>query len=1069
MPVYSRRASETLRLPDGAEGPVAAPWAVFDPDWYRMRYSDVPESSAEELLEWHLERGQVLGHSPNRYFDEAWQRQAWPGILALIEAGSTASAFDAWCLGPHPTRPPHWLFEPGTYEVRYPAITEETLAQGGFVNRYDHYLQFGAGEGRIGHPLFDPAVYLAGLDATEAAVAAAMPFRHYLHGLENGAPDRRTSLLFDPDWYRERYPDAVRSVAAGEFRSLLEHYLRNGNPTAYDPSPWFSEQYYLAENPGLADAIGPEGFRNGFAHFLAFGMLEGRSPHPELDLAWYANRDDVRADIEAGRAHDALMHWFALGQPAGLPGRAPPVIEVTEAHAVTLYRQRANTVWPLFGRHRLDFTGGGIPAISVIMAIRNHFAETMTSLASARAHFRGDIDLILIDSEPAEAGVDIETHVAGATILRFGTMLNDSAAREAGLICATAEVVLFLADGVDLAPGAIDNALARLLGDSTIAAVGGRIIQPDGVLLEAGGIIWRDGTLLAYARDASPEAAEANFVRDTDFCSTSFLLARRGVLSSLPDQAAGIAGTTHDAADLCTRVHRAGFRVVYEPDAVAFLTCPLAEPRQDGKEAFAAAHAEYLEARPVFDPTAIIGARSPPKEQAHVLFVEDAVPLRRIGSGFVRSNDVLRAMIAGGAQVTVFPMKAAHLPLSVVRAELPDTVEVMHDLTSADLISFIATRRGYYDLIWIARTHNLDLIHETLTGPDSGQATQPGFGFASQSAEQPESPPSLTQIFYLETVLMEANQFGRYSNVDVMADDAVTPVRQGPGDVISGALALPGSASPRIIVDSEAVTSLRLAGQAALHDRDFDLDAALRQEFRNLNPTMSVVAVSESEAAIIEACHQGPVAVLGHAITAAPTPRRFEERAGILFVGAIHAMDHPNHDGLTWFIDEVLPLIERSLRWETRLTVAGYNAPGVSLDRYKGHARVTLRGAVADLWPLYDAHRVFIAPARFAAGIPYKVHEAAAFGLPVVATSLLSRQLGWPDMEVIGAADASDPAGFASRVIALHRDATLWGRLRDAALARVRTELDPGVFTSKVADLVRGPEDRTVPGPEYTA
>jgi O-antigen biosynthesis protein len=151
------------------------------------------------------------------------------------------------------------------------------------------------------------------------------------------------------------------------------------------------------------------------------------------------------------------------------------------------------------------------------------------------------------------------------------------------------------------------------------------------------------------------------------------------------------------------------------------------------------------------------------------------------------------------------------------------------------------------------------------------------------------------------------------------------------------------------------------------------------------------------------------------------------------------------------------------LRWETRLTVAGYTAPGVTLDRFRGHARVTSRGAVSDLVPLYDAHRVFIAPARFAAGIPYKVHEAAAFGLPVVATSLLSTQLGWPDGAVIGAADASDPAGFAARVIALHRDAALWNRIRAAALARVAMELDPGDFGSRVAVLTQGPNDDTGP------
>jgi O-antigen biosynthesis protein len=166
-----------------------------------------------------------------------------------------------------------------------------------------------------------------------------------------------------------------------------------------------------------------------------------------------------------------------------------------------------------------------------------------------------------------------------------------------------------------------------------------------------------------------------------------------------------------------------------------------------------------------------------------------------------------------------------------------------------------------------------------------------------------------------------------------------------------------------------------------------------------------------------------------------------------------------------WFIDEVLPLIEQSLRWETRLTVAGYSAPGITLDRFGRHPRVTLRGAVADLTQLYDSHRVFVAPARFAAGIPYKVHEAAAFGLPVVATTLLARQLGWWDAVCMAAADRMDPAGFAARVVALYRDPALWSRMREAALARVTAELSPVDFTSRIEDLLASKTPVPEPGP----
>ena len=187
-----------------------------------------------------------------------------------------------------------------------------------------------------------------------------------------------------------------------------------------------------------------------------------------------------------------------------------------------------------------------------------------------------------------------------------------------------------------------------------------------------------------------------------------------------------------------------------------------------------------------------------------------------------------------------------------------------------------------------------------------------------------------------------------------------------------------------------------------------------------------------------------------------PTPRPFDKRAGMLFIGAMHQPDSPNYDSLCWFVDAVLPLIERELRWETRLTVVGYTAPEVVLDRFRDHPRVTLRGALAETEPLYDSHRVFVAPTRIAAGTPYKVHEAASFGLPLVATELLRGQLGWEDERELLVAPDTDPALFARQVVRLYRDQALWQSLRDAALERLRRENDAAGYAAAI-EAVLGP------------
>jgi glycosyltransferase involved in cell wall biosynthesis len=215
------------------------------------------------------------------------------------------------------------------------------------------------------------------------------------------------------------------------------------------------------------------------------------------------------------------------------------------------------------------------------------------------------------------------------------------------------------------------------------------------------------------------------------------------------------------------------------------------------------------------------------------------------------------------------------------------------------------------------------------------------------------------------------------------------------------------------------------------------------------------------EAGLLRTLGLGNPAVIGHMREVTPTSRPFAERAGLLFVGAMHRMDSPNYDSLCWFVDEVLPIVEQSLGWETRLTIVGYTAPEVVLDRFRDHSRVTLRGALPQTAKLYESHRVFVGPTRFAAGTPYKVFEAASFGLPCVTSSLLARQLGWRDGEELLSAEVSDAAGFAARIVALYQDEALWQRLRDGALGRLRRENSRERYAESVASVL-GPVRRGV-------
>lgn len=1009
--------AETLR--DG--GSIA--WAGFDLDWYLQTYADVagqlPARRFDDAADYYLRHGQARGHSPNPFFDEAWYRQTYPAIAAQVRDGQFASGFDHYCQAGYLTHSPHWLFDLPYYRHRNADLTAEALLVSGHRDLYNHYLLTGVFENRIGHVLFSPAAYRAGLGPDEPpGEEPGGAFGHYLRRLQTGATEARTSVYFDPQWYRSRYPEVTEAIGRGEWHCALHHYICNKTPEKFDPLPEFSESFYMTRYPDVATAFANGSFRFSYWHFIHNGARELRAPHPTIDLQYYRDQHpEVTEAIEAGTVADAFVHLLAVGRAQRLR-TLPPVDEPPdEPQAKALFRLGAVNLLPGLSREGLDFGFDGKPDLSVIMVVHDQFALTLQALSSLRQNHSGGIELILIDSGSGDETRHIGRYVRGARIVAFGSNIGYLRGCNAALNFVTADAVLYLNNDVELAPFAIAAALRRLASDPRIGAVGGKVIRTHGRLQEAGSIIWQNGSTQGYMRDASAQAPEANFVRDVDFCSAVFLLVRTGLLRDLDGFDDAFAPAYFEDADLCVRIAGSGYRVVYDPAVVIrHLEYGTAASSLDAQAQMARCHHIFREkhavwlagktppadrnliwARSVIAPALPAGGtasnvtplnpvlaeeRSGTLSGQRVLFIEDMPPMRLVGSGYVRSNDLVRIMVELRMRVTIFPVETRSFDLAAMFADIPDEVEILHDRTIADLPEFLAERAGYYDVVWIARTHNLDrtaAMLPALAGADGGM--------------------------------------------------------------------------PRLILDTEAVAALREAARLPLagaeDGRDtgtadfateFDLAGAIGRELVNAAQCERVIAVSEGEATLLRAHGLPRVSVIGHMREIHETPRPWKDRAGMLFVGAIHAMDTPNFDSLCWFTDEVLPLVEQELGWETRLTIVGYTAPSVDLSRFADHARITLRGTLTDLEPVYNQHRIFVAPTRFAAGIPYKVHSAASYGLPVVATEILRRQLQWDSGREILAAGDTDPAGFARHIVELYRSEELWQTVRAGALARLRAE-----------------------------
>ena len=255
----------------------------------------------------------------------------------------------------------------------------------------------------------------------------------------------------------------------------------------------------------------------------------------------------------------------------------------------------------------------------------------------------------------------------------------------------------------------------------------------------------------------------------------------------------------------------------------------------------------------------------------------------------------------------------------------------------------------------------------------------------------------------------------------------------------------------KVFYDAEAIFAPRdimkmeLLGQTITEDEKQRL---LSKELDQAKDAETIITVSKKEADLYKHAGYTNIKILGHSLQTELGSKGFDERNGFLFVGALRDEGSPNVDSLLWFVINVLPIIEQEIPDIELHVVGDCSAPSLkTIDRNN----VKFLGKLDSITKIYNDRRLFIAPTRFAAGIPHKVHEAAAHGVPSVTTDLLAKQLGWKHEEQLLVADRTSE--FADQCIRLYQNTELWNHVRSAGLRSVSRECSDKKFQTTLKGL----------------
>jgi GT2 family glycosyltransferase len=205
---------------------------------------------------------------------------------------------------------------------------------------------------------------------------------------------------------------------------------------------------------------------------------------------------------------------------------------------------------------------------------REELSACLTSLRAATL----PLEAIVVENAGGDGSVEmLRAAFPEVRLLEPGANLGFARANNLGLAAARAPYALLINPDARIAPDSLAALVALLDARADVAAVGPRTRNADGTIQVSFGPAltplgeWRQRRLVAGVRARRPEAlaraeALASREHEPDWVSASCLLARCAALAAVGGFDEGFFLYEEDV-DLCVRLRRAGWRVVFTPAA----------------------------------------------------------------------------------------------------------------------------------------------------------------------------------------------------------------------------------------------------------------------------------------------------------------------------------------------------------------------------------------------------------------------------------------------------------------------------------------------------------------------
>lgn len=298
----------------------------------------------------------------------------------------------------------------------------------------------------------------------------------------------------------------------------------------------------------------------GISQIIATGMISAQT----IRTPWQYLKESFNKPGLASLSKQADKRYESLNFQLEAVAKGQAAIALSDlntVHKVIVEGYEGRDNFPAFNLPKFD-----TPEVSIIVPAYNQFELTYHCIASiALAYNKTSYEVILADDCSIDETTQAEEIIGNLVISRNSENLRFLRSCNAASEKAQGNYIIFLNNDTEVTSYWIDELIAKHKQDDRIGMTGSKLLNLDGTMQEAGGIVWENGEPWNVGRNLNPLTPEFNYAREVDYLTGAAMCVRTDVWKKVGQFSQEFVPCYYEDTDLAFKVRAAGYKTVYVP------------------------------------------------------------------------------------------------------------------------------------------------------------------------------------------------------------------------------------------------------------------------------------------------------------------------------------------------------------------------------------------------------------------------------------------------------------------------------------------------------------------------